>query len=108
MVDIQNTTNLSRFHNMSDAALADAIGHADAIAKAADAELKDLKDELKRRGVEEVRGERYTVTAKEQISGRLDAKAVREVLGDAYCKFETAIVSTVVRVKAANRVALTA
>ena len=52
MVDIQNTTNLSRFHNMSDAALADAIGHADAIAKAADAELKDPKDELKRRGVE--------------------------------------------------------
>lgn len=101
-------TNPSRFHNLSDASLADAIGNADAIAKAAEAELKDLKDELKRRGVEEARGERFTVTAKEQISGRLDAKAVREFLGDTYCRFETAVVSTVVRVKAANRVALAA
>ncbi len=85
-----------------------AVMRAEAKQRFAEAELKDLKDELKRRGVEEARGERFTVTAKEQISGRLDAKAVREFLGDTYCRFETAVVSTVVRVKAANRVALAA
>jgi hypothetical protein len=48
------------------------------------------------------------VTATEQISGRIDAKAVKELLGDGYFKFEKAIVSTVIRIKAANRLALAA
>jgi hypothetical protein len=33
----------------------------------------------------------------------LDAKAVKAFLGDAYVKFETAVVSTVVRIKPAVR-----
>ena len=41
----------SRFHNLSDAALADEIGRMDAIVKSAEAELKALKDEFKARGV---------------------------------------------------------
>ena len=45
----QNTT--SRFHNLSDAALADELGRVDAISKAAEAELKALKDEFKARGL---------------------------------------------------------
>ena len=44
----QNT--ISRFHNLSDAALADELGRVDAISKAAEAELKALKDEFKARG----------------------------------------------------------
>ena len=36
----------SRFHNLSDAVLADALGHADAMLKGAEAECKALKDEL--------------------------------------------------------------
>jgi hypothetical protein len=44
------------------------------------------------------------VTATEQIAGRLDAKAVRDYLGAAYSRFEVAVVSTVIRIKAANRV----
>lgn len=91
----------SRFHNLSDAALADEIGRMDAIVKSAEAELKALKDELKARGVMEAQGERFTVTATEQIAGRLDGKAVKAFLGDAYSKFETAVVSTVVRIKPA-------
>ena len=43
------------------------------------------------------------MTATEQIAGRLDAKAVRDYLGAAYSRFEVAVVSTVVRIKAANR-----
>jgi hypothetical protein len=43
------------------------------------------------------------VTATEQIAGRLDAKAARDYLGAAYSRFEVAVVSTVVRIKAANR-----
>lgn len=65
----------SRFHNLSDCALADALGHADAVLEGAEAECKALKDEVKRRGLTEVAGDNFAVTASEQISGRLDTKA---------------------------------
>ncbi len=97
-----NTTP-SRFHNISDAGLADEIGRVDAIVKAAEAELKALKDEFKTRGLTDVAGNAFAVTATEQIAGRLDAKSVREFLGPTYARFETAVVSTVIRIKAANR-----
>ena len=97
----QNT--ISRFHNLSDAALADELGRVDAISKAAEAELKALKDEFKARGLCAAAGDAFTVTATEQIAGRLDAKAVRDYLGAAYSRFEVAVVSTVIRIKAANR-----
>ena len=97
------STTPSRFHNVSEAALADEIGRVDAIVKAAEAELKALKDEFKARGLTDVAGDAFTVTTTEQIAGRLDAKAVREFLGPTYARFETAVVSTVIRIKAANR-----
>ncbi|HLH48065.1 MAG TPA: hypothetical protein VKV96_01885 [Roseiarcus sp.] len=103
MADSENTTLLSRFHNLSDAALADELGRIDSISKAAEAELKALKDEFKSRGLKQVAGDIFAVTATEQIAGRLDAKAVRDYLGPLYARFETAVVSTVIRVKAANR-----
>ena len=68
------TITVSRFHNLSDEALADAIGRADAIVKGAEAELTALKDEFKARGLAEVAGDDFTVMASEQISGRIDAK----------------------------------
>jgi hypothetical protein len=94
----------SRFHNLSDAALADEIGRVDSISKAAETELKALKDEFKARGLADVTGDAFMVAATEQIAGRLDAKAVRDYLGAAYSRFEVAVVSTVIRIKAANRV----
>jgi len=93
----QHTT--SRFHNLSDAALADELGRVDAISKAAEAELSLLKDEFKSRGLKAAAGDDYAVAATEQISGRLDAKAVRDFLGAAAARFETAIVSTVIRIR---------
>jgi hypothetical protein len=39
----------SKFHNLSNEALADAIGQADAVLKGAEAECKALKDEAERR-----------------------------------------------------------
>ena len=38
----------SRFHNLSNEALADELGHADALFKGAEAECKALKEEFKR------------------------------------------------------------
>jgi hypothetical protein len=70
--------NHSRFHNLSNEMLADALGHADAALKGAEAECKLLKDEFKLRGLLEVVGENFTVTATEQIAGRLDVKAVKQ------------------------------
>jgi hypothetical protein len=102
MATQQNTT--SRFHNLSDAALADELGRVDALSKAAETELKALKDEFKARGLSVVMGDAFMVSATEQIAGPLDAKAVRDYLGAAYSRFEVAVVSTVIRIKAANRV----
>jgi len=98
-------SNTTRFHNLSDEMLADAIGHADAVLKGAEAEAKALKDEFKRRALTEVAGDNFTITAQEQIASRLDVKAVREHLGE-YChRFETAVISTVIRIKAVQKFA---
>jgi hypothetical protein len=100
-----STISQSRFHNVSNKALADTLGHADAALKGAEAECKLLKDEFKRRGLVEVAGDKFTVTATEQIAGRLDAKAVKDYLGESYRRFEAAVVSTVIRVKSVQRFA---
>jgi hypothetical protein len=100
-----STTSPSRFHNVSDEALADLLGQADAVLKGAEAECKLLKDEFKRRGLVEVAGDQFTVTATEQIAGRLDSKAVKEYLGESYRRFEVAVISTVIRIKAVQRFA---
>jgi hypothetical protein len=102
------STTPSRFHNLSDSALADMLGQADAVLKGAEAECKLLKDEFKRRGLVEVAGDQFTVTATEQIAGRLDSKAVKEYLGESYRRFEVAVISTVIRVKAVQRFAAAA
>ena len=104
MATLYNTTAPSRFHNLSDAVLADEIGRVDSISKAAEAELKVLKDEFKARGLTDVAGDAFHVTATEQIAGRLDTKAVREYLSPTSARFEVAVISTVIRISAANRV----
>jgi hypothetical protein len=98
----------SRFHNLSDSALADALGHADAVLKGAEVECKSLKDEFKRRGLAGAFGENFTVTVTEQIAGRLDTKAVKDFLGDSYRRFEVAIISTVIRIRAVKQLAAAA
>lgn len=101
----QATASFSRFHNLSNEALADAIGQADSVLKGAEAECKTLKDEFKRRGLLTVAGEQFTITRSEQISGRLDVSAVKQYLGDSWRRFEVATVSTVIRIKAVQRFA---
>jgi hypothetical protein len=108
MAQAIHPSTTSRFHNLSNEALADELGHADALLKGAEAECKELKEEFKRRELLTVVGEQFTVARSEQISGRLDVAAVKEHLGDAWRKFEVATVSTVVRIKAIQRLALAA
>ena len=105
MAQAIDSSATSRFHNISNEALADALGHADVALKDAEAECKLLKDEYKRRGLLTVAGEHFTVTRSEQISGRLDVKAVKEYLGEFYRRFEVATISTVIRIKAVRRFA---
>ena len=100
MAQATNPSTTSRFHNLSNAQLADALGHADAVLKGAEAECKALKDEVKRRGLLEATGDSFAIRVSEQISGRLDVAAVKQHLGDGWRRFEVATVSTVVRVKA--------
>ena len=105
MAQAANLPTISRFHNLSNEALADALGHADAALKGAEAECKSLKDEFKRCGLVDVAGDNFNVTATEQIAGRLDVKAVKEYLGDSYRRFEVPAISTVIRIKAVQRFA---
>jgi hypothetical protein len=105
MAQAINPSITSRFHNLSNEALADELGHADALLKGAEAECKALKDEIKRRGVLEATGENFAIRVAEQISGRLDVAAVKEYLGDSWRRFEVATVSTVIRIKAVQRLA---
>jgi len=108
MAQATNLSTISRFHNLSAEALADAIGHADLALKAHEAEVKALKDLFKNRGLLTVAGEHFTVTRSDQISGRLDVVAVKQYLGDAWRRFETTSITTVIRVKATHRLAAAA
>jgi hypothetical protein len=99
----QATQPYNRFHNLTNEMLADAIGQADAILKGAEAEVTALKSEFKTRGLRVVAGGHFTVTALDQICGRLDVAAVKIFLGDAWRQFETANITTVVRIKAVSR-----
>lgn len=101
-----DTTAPTRFDNIPDAALADMLGKADAVAKAATAELDALKAEAKRRGAELLTGDHHEVTITEQIAGRADVAALKLHLGDAYARFEKPVISTVIRIKAVERVAI--
>jgi hypothetical protein len=108
MAQATNLSTTSRFHNLSNEALADMLGQADAVLKGAEAERKLLKDEFKARGLSEVAGDHFTVTATEQIAGRLDTKAVKEYLGESYHRYEVAVISTVIRIKTVERLAAAA
>ena len=101
----QATHDYTQFHNLSNEALADAIGQADALLKGAEAECKALKEEFKCRGLLTAAGEHFTVTRSDQISSRLDVGAVKQFLGDAWRKFEATSITTVIRIKATERLA---
>jgi hypothetical protein len=100
MAQATNLSITSKFHNLSNEALADAIGTTDALLKGVEAEIAALKATFKERGILSASGERFTVTRSDQVSSRLDTAAVKAFLGDAWRKFETASIMTVVRIKA--------
>jgi hypothetical protein len=62
MPQATNLSTTSRFHNLTNEMLADAIGGADAVLKGAEAEAKALKEEFKSRGLLTAAGEHFTVT----------------------------------------------
>jgi hypothetical protein len=101
----QAINTFSRFHNLSNEALADAIGRANALLKGAEAELDAVKTELKDRGLQTVAGEHFTVTRSDQFNTRLDVPAVKLHLGESWKNFATTSVVTTIRIKAAQQVA---
>ena len=101
----QATLHHNQFHNLSHEQLADAIGNGDLALKVHEAEVKALKDEFKNRGLLTATGEHFTVTRSDQVSSRLDVAAVKAFLGDAWRKFETASITTVIRIKGTQRLA---
>jgi hypothetical protein len=69
MAQATDLPTTSRFHNLSNAALADALGHADAVLKGAEVECKALKDEIKRRGLLEAAGNSFAIRADPVFAG---------------------------------------
>lgn len=100
--------DITKFDNLSDAALADEIGELDCQAKAIEARIKDLKLELTRRGVEKAEGERFNVTKSEAVRWSLDTKVVREELGEAWCNARSKVAAVVSFRITPNRAALAA
>jgi hypothetical protein len=74
MAQATDLPTTSRFHNLSNGQLADALGHSDAVLKGAEVECKALKDEIKQRGLLEAAGDNFAIRVSEQISGRLDVR----------------------------------
>ena len=105
MAQAMHAYTTSKFHNLSNEMLADAIGQADAVMKGAEAQAKALKEEFKARGLLTVAGEHFTITRSDQVSSRLDVAAVKTFLGDAWRKFEAVSITTTVRIKAVQRLA---
>ena len=68
------TPIISRFHNLSDAALADEIGRVDSISKAAEAELKALKDEFRARGLKTATGDGFMSRRAKRLAAALTRK----------------------------------
>jgi len=71
MAQATDLPTTSRFHNLSNAALADALGHADAVLKGARVECKALKDEIKRRGLLKAAGNSFAIRADPVFAGGL-------------------------------------
>jgi len=55
-----------------------------------------------------IAGNEFTVTATEQIAGRLDVNAVKQYMGESWHRFEVPTISTVIRIKAVTRFAAAA
>jgi hypothetical protein len=108
MAQADHAYSTSKFHNLSNEAPADAIGQADALLKGVEAECKSLKDESKRRALLTAAGERFTVTRSDHVSSRVEIAAVKAFLGDAWRKFETPGITTVIRIKAVQPLAAAA
>jgi hypothetical protein len=67
--------------------------------------VQSTQGRSKRLGLLEATGNSFAIRVAEQISGRLDVAAVKQHLGDSWRQFEIATVSTVIRIKALQRLA---
>jgi hypothetical protein len=105
MAQANNHSTISRFHNLSNEALADALGEADARLKSLQMECDAIKAEIKTRGVADLAGENFLVTVRAQFAKRLDAAAVRAFLGEAVSHFEITSIAQVIRVRAVRQLA---
>jgi len=97
---------VTKFDNYSNAQLADMLGKADAVEKAAKAETDAIKAEIKARGLSEAVGEFFTVTVGESLREGLDTAALKDFLGADYGKFIKIAYIQTARIKACSSAAL--
>ena len=91
----------SNLHNVASTAIADEYGTIAGQIDLLEKRKSELKAELVARSVEHVEGARFTVTVSEQVSKRLDTKALKDALGpNIIAEYERETTSQVVRVKA--------
>ena len=69
-----STISPSRFHNLSDPSARRSARPCRRRPERGGGRVQTFKDEFKRRGLVEVAGDNFTVTATEQIVGRLDSR----------------------------------
>jgi len=105
---VSATTTNNRFHNMSEALLADAIGGLDAEIKALEAEKEAARAALKARGLNRADGERFTVAFVSAIRQSLDVAAVKAEMGQAWFDDRSKLAEVVSMRITVNRAALAA
>ncbi len=86
------TATVSRFHNYSNGALADAIGALADRRKAIESEERALKDEFRRRGCDRAAGEHFAVWIERDAAWILDTALLKQTIGEeeyaGYCKVQ--------------------
>ncbi len=76
---------ITKFHTISSAQIADLIGELDLRTKAIEAQIAELKAELKQRGDIVATGEHFTVSRTDAVRIALDTTAIRKSMGDVWC-----------------------
>lgn len=80
--------------------LADALGDANAERKAAENREEALKDEIKRRSLGSLKGQRFMVSVTASQSARLDSKRLQQEKPKTYAKYVSMQSRTTITVKA--------
>lgn len=91
-------TERNKFDNISNEQLADLIGVEDAHVKWAGAQVDEMKDEAKRRGIETASGEKFTITVARGERTVVDMKLLRAAMPNTIALYDRTTPTSTLRI----------